>query len=98
LEWQTYEFDGITPIDGTDHEETLTVSAEQQANGINWFVPYDKCLKPTYRPPISGGKGTVQYSLDVRGAPVSSDPSSVYVAVFESDGGPGNDHCVIPRP
>ncbi|GAB6403397.1 hypothetical protein [Pseudomonas sp. MHK4] len=55
LEWQTYEFDGITPIDGTDHEETLTVSAEQQANGINWFVPYDKCLKPTYRPPISGG-------------------------------------------
>jgi hypothetical protein len=59
LEWQTYEFDGITPIDGTDHEETLTVSAEQQANGINWFVPYDKCLKPTYRPPISGGNTAV---------------------------------------
>lgn len=98
LEWQTYEFDGTTPIVGTTHVETPTVSPEQEASGLNWFVPYDKCLKPTYRPPISGGMGTVQYSINVRGVDVPSDPASVIVAVFESDGGPGNDHCVIPRP
>jgi len=98
LEWQTYEYDGTTIITGTDHKETVTVSEQQEADGINWFVPYDKCLKPTYRPPISGGKGTVSYTLDVRGTPVPSGPTSVFVAVFESDGGPGNKHCVIPRP
>jgi hypothetical protein len=98
LEWQTYEYDGTTPIAGTDHKETRTVSPEQEKNGIDWYVPYLKCLKPAYRPPISGGKGTVKYTLDVRGTPVSSEPMSVIVAVFESDGGPGNDHCVIPRP
>ncbi|WP_347906824.1 hypothetical protein [Pseudomonas grandcourensis] len=98
LEWQTYEYDGTTVIADTDHEETVTVSDQQQANGIDWYVPYEKCLKPTFRPPISGGKGTVKYSIDVRGTPVSSDPVSVIVAVFESAGGPGNDHCKIPRP
>ncbi|MHA6235326.1 hypothetical protein [Pseudomonas fluorescens group sp. PF-69] len=98
LEWQSYEFDGITLITGTDYEETVTVSDEQEANGINWFVPYLKCLKPTYRPPIQGGTGIVKYSIEVRGTPVSSDPASVYIAVFEADGGPGNDHCQIPRP
>lgn len=98
LEWQSYEFDGITPVTGTDYEETVTVSDEQEANGINWFVPYVKCLKPTYRPPIQGGTGIVKYSIEVRGTPVSSDPASVYIAVFEADGGPGNDHCQIPRP
>lgn len=97
LEWQTYEFDGTTAIAGTDHEETLTVSEDQEANGIEWFVPYIRCLKPTYRPTISGGKGTVMYSIDVRGTSVPSGPESVIVAVFEADGS-GNDHCTIPRP
>ncbi|MNC63362.1 hypothetical protein D3C75_1134800 [compost metagenome] len=98
LEWQSYEYDGTTPIAGTDHKETVTVSADQQANGLDWFVPYEKCLKPTYKPPISSGWGIVKYSIEVRGTPVSSDPVDVIVAVFESDGGPGNDHCKIPRP
>ncbi|MNO81275.1 hypothetical protein D3C76_725110 [compost metagenome] len=99
LEWQTYEYDGTTEISDTDYPETVTVSADQEKNGIDWFVPYDKCLKPTYRPPgISGGRGIATYTINVRGTPVKSRPGSVLVAVFESDGGPGNDHCVIPRP
>lgn len=98
LEWQSYEYDGTTPITGTDYEETVTVSDEQEANGVDWFVPYEKCLKPTYRPSLSGGTGIVKYSMEVRGTPVSSDPVDILVAVFEADGGPGNDHCEIPRP
>ena len=51
LEWQTYLIDGTTLIAGTDHKETVTVSDDQEASGLNWFVPYEKCLKPTYNPP-----------------------------------------------
>jgi hypothetical protein len=97
LKWQTYEFNGITPVAGTDHEETVTVDGDEEANGIDWFVPYIKCLKPTYTPPTSGGMGIVEYSIVVRGTPVPSGPASVIVAVFEADG-TGNDHCKIPRP
>jgi hypothetical protein len=99
LEWQTYEFDGITVIAGTDYKETVTVSEQQEADGVNWFVPYNKCLKPSYRPPISGGSGRVEYTIVVSGSPVPSGPAIMVVAVFEPDaGGAGNDHCVIPRP
>ncbi|MNL20593.1 hypothetical protein D3C87_1418500 [compost metagenome] len=97
LEWQSYEYDGTTPIAGTEHKETVTVSADQQANGLDWFVPYEKCLKPTYRPTISGGRGIVKYTIEVRGTPVSSDPAGILVAVFEASG-TDNDHCKIPRP
>lgn len=96
--WQTYESDGTTVIPGTDHTEDLIVSPVQEQNGIEWFVPYTKCLKPTYKPPVSYGVGKMEYSITVRGTPVPSGTLDLYVAVFESDGGPGNDHCVIPRP
>ncbi|MNM07555.1 hypothetical protein D3C81_176030 [compost metagenome] len=96
--WQTYELDGTTLLPGTDHSEDLTVSLEQEQNGIDWFVPYTKCLKPTYRPPVSAGMGKMEYSITVRGNPVPSGTIELYVAVFETDGGSGNDHCVIPRP
>lgn len=97
LEWQSYEYDGTTPIAGTDHKETVTVTVDQQANGLDWFVPYEKCLKPTYRPTISGGRGIVKYTIEVRGTPVSSDPAGILVAEFEASG-TDNDHCKIPRP
>jgi hypothetical protein len=97
-EWETYEFDDTTLIPGTEHTEDLTVSLEQEQSGIDWFVPYLKCLKPTYRPSISGGFGKLKYSITVRGNAVPSDTINLIVAVFEDNGGTGNDHCVIPRP
>lgn len=97
LEWQTYLIDGTTPISGTEHKETVTVSDDHEAKGMDWFVPYEKCLKPTYKPPLNSGIGIVKYKIEVRGKPVSSDPVDILVAVFEGDGF-DNDHCEIPRP
>lgn len=98
LSWQTYELDNITPIAGTTHVEDVIVSPDQEENGIDWFVPYEKCLKPSYKPPISGGLGRVKYAMPVHGEEERSEEVIVVIGVFEGDGGSGNGHCVIPRP
>ena len=93
-EWQSFD-NTDKEITGTDHAETLTVSADEETNGINWFVPYDKCLKPTYPGPY--GVGKTKYTIVVRGTPESSLLVDSIIAVFEGDGS-GNIHCKIPRP
>jgi len=93
-EWITYDSTN-TEIPGTKYLETLTVSEAEEANGIDWLVPYVQCLKPTY--PGSFGIGKTKYSIVVRGTDVPSQTVQAYIAVFEADGS-GNDHCRIPRP
>lgn len=94
LEWITYE-PGGTEI--ADHTETLTVSQDHEDNGLDWLVPHDKCLKPTY-PTYSHGVGKMKYTITVRGTPVPSATVERFIAVFEADGGAGNMNCTIPRP
>jgi hypothetical protein len=91
-EWLTYD-DNDTEI--ADHTETLTVSEDEEDNGIDWFVPYEEYLKPTYPGPF--GVGKMKYTINVRGTDVPSSTVEVYIAVFEGDGS-GNIHCRIPRP
>ncbi|MGY2339985.1 hypothetical protein ACW9HW_12165 [Pseudomonas sp. SDO5532_S415] len=94
LEWKTYE-PGGTVI--AIHPETRIVSQEEEDNGLDWLVPHDKCLKPTY-PDYSYGVGKMKYTITVRGTPVPSTTVERFIAVFEADGGAGNMNCKIPRP
>lgn len=93
VEWQTYGKDGTTELPNTHFPETLTVDESEEINGIDWFIPYEQYLKPTYETGDQYGFGTVQYTIDINGGDVSSDLVTVMIAVFE-DGG----HCAIPRP
>lgn len=96
----SYDVDKVTELAGTDHEDRFTVDADQEANGIDWFIPNAKCLAPTYRPPTaSAGYGKVIYSIDVRGTPVSSDLVEILIGMFEEyPPGSGNGHCKLTRP
>ncbi|APC14462.1 hypothetical protein BLL42_01450 [Pseudomonas frederiksbergensis] len=96
--WNTYKVDKVTEIPTTYLVEELTVSKVQEQTGIDWFIPYEKCLKPTYVPGVSNaGLGKVTYGINIRGQMVASDVKECLIGVFE-DAGSGNDHCVIPRP
>lgn len=100
LSWMSFAQDSTTPIDGTDHNDRFQIDANQEANGIDWLIPNDKCLAPVYRPPVaSGGYGKVIYSIDVRGTARSSDLVSVIIGMFEEyPPGSGNGHCKLTRP
>ncbi|HCS43815.1 MAG TPA: hypothetical protein DIW52_13465 [Pseudomonas sp.] len=100
LQWQSYAVDNVTELPDTDHDEQIEVTSDQERDGIDWFIPNDRCLMPTYRPPISSaGIGKVQYSITVRGTPVWSDLAAVYIGVFEEyPAGSGNAHCKLTRP
>lgn len=93
-EWQTYGVDGTTPLPDTELSAQLPVNEEQEQNGIYWFIPYEKHLKPTYDTGDQYGFGQVRYSVVIRGDNVSSDLETIMVAVFEGAG----QHCTIPRP
>jgi hypothetical protein len=98
LSWRTYAADGTTALPGTEYTETITVSAAQQQNGIDWFIPNTTCLMPTFRPQASTtGQGKVTYSINVRGTPVPSPVSAGYILVYE-DTGSGVAHCKLTRP
>lgn len=98
FQWQTYEaiadtpFPGIPMLDGE-----RSVSPQEEQNGMDWFVSYDTYLKPTYGNGNNAARGKAQYYIPVRGVPVPSELVEAYIGVFEVVG-PGNDHCVIPRP
>lgn len=100
LDWNSYEVDNSTELPGTKHTEVITVNADQENKGIDWFIPNDKCLKPTYRPPTSSaGYGKAIYSINVRGTLVSSDLVEVVIGMFEEyPAGSGNNHCQLTRP
>lgn len=91
--WQTYRTDSVTPLPDTDFVELLEVSEQEERNGIDWFIPYDKCLKPTYDTGEQYGWGKAIYSINVRGTDIKSDLVEVLIAVFEAGG-----HCQLPRP
>ncbi|WP_085717582.1 hypothetical protein [Pseudomonas sp. B28(2017)] len=92
--WNSFQIDGTTEIPGTSLIEELSVGPAEEQNGINWFIPYEKCLKPTYGGSgNSGGRGQFAYGITVRGETVASDVVRVLIGVFENNG-----HCVIPRP
>lgn len=91
-DWQTYDKD-LAELPGTHFPAPLTVSEEEERDGIDWFIPYETYLKPTYDTGDQYGWGKVMYSINIRGEDVDSALITVMIAVFE-DGG----HCVIPRP
>ena len=91
-DWQTYGKDDLE-LPGTHFPDDLIVSEDEERDGIDWFIPYETYLKPTYDTGDQYGWGKVKYSINIRGGDVSSDLVTVMIAVFE-DGG----HCVIPRP
>jgi hypothetical protein len=91
--WQTYGMDGTTPLSDTDFADRLPVSDAEEQNGIDWFIPYEKYLKPTYDTGDQYGWGKAIYSINVRGEEIKSDLVEVLIAVFELGG-----HCRIPRP
>lgn len=92
--WNSYELDGVTALPKTYLIEELPVTSVEEQGGINWFIPYDKCLKPTYGGSgNSGGRGKVAYGITIRGETVASDVVGVLIGVFENNG-----HCAIPRP
>lgn len=91
--WQTYGKDKVTELPDTDLPATLTVSEEEEREGIDWFIPHVKHLKPTYDTGDQYGWGKVIYSIEVRGEDISSELVEVMIAVFE-DGG----HCNVTRP
>ncbi|WP_338523170.1 hypothetical protein NUH87_25645 [Pseudomonas batumici] len=91
--WQSYDGSTDSELPGTDLAETWTVTDIQEAEGIDWFIPYYKCLEPTYVDNDNQyGYASVLYS---RGS-VNSEPSfTVYVAM----GASGEEvSCIIPPP
>ncbi|WP_338496438.1 hypothetical protein V5F23_20945 [Pseudomonas sp. WP18] len=91
-EWKTYDKSGSVELPNTDLKEDITVTEDQERDGIHWFIEYDKYLKPTYDTGDQYGYGKVKYTINIRGQDVSSDLVTVMIAVFENGG-----HCVIPR-
>ncbi|MCW8274994.1 hypothetical protein IMF27_04180 [Pseudomonas sp. PCH199] len=91
--WQTYGKDKVTELPNTSTSDLLTVSKQEEQDGVDWFIPYERFLKPTYDTGDQYGWGKVIYQIKVRGTPVNSDLVEVMIAVFEH-----GDHCVIPRP
>lgn len=91
-DWQTYDKDDLE-LPGTHFPDDLIVSEEEERDGIDWFIPYETYLKPTYETGDQYGWGKVKYSINIRGEDVSSELVTVMIAVFENGG-----HCVIPRP
>lgn len=92
-DWQTYDSDKVTVLPDTHFPEVLTVSEEEEQDGIDWFIPYIEYLKPTYDTGNQYGWGKVKYTININGSDVSCDLVEVMIAVFENGG-----HCVIPRP
>lgn len=90
--WWTYGKDKLTELTVPFLVGREVTEAEERV-GLDWFIPYDKYLKPTYDTGDQYGWGKVIYGINVRGEVVSSDLVEVMIAVFE-DGG----HCAIPRP
>ena len=91
--WETYGKDKVTPLPDTEFPASLPVGEQEERDGIDWFIPYEKYLKPTYDTGDQYGWGKVIYTMDVRGKDISSDLVEVRIAVFEK-----GDHCEIPRP
>lgn len=89
LEW--YAIGGVSgmPIPGTEKTDYITLTADQQANGIDWFVePYDQCIQPTYGGPQDQfGWGVVHYTAIVGGASVRSETLQEMVAMGVPEGG-----------
>lgn len=89
LEW--YALGGVSnlPISGTEKTDHITLSADQQADGIDWFVePYAQCIEPTYGGPQDQyGWGVVHYTAIVGGASVRSETLKEMVAMGVPQGG-----------
>ncbi|MGY2262507.1 hypothetical protein [Pseudomonas sp. SDO55104_S430] len=93
VSWATFDWDDVTLLPDTDRQQRLTVTREEESNGLLWFIPYVECLKPTYDTGNQFGYGKAMYQIVVRGTDVKSELASIMIAVFEL-----NAHCRIPRP
>lgn len=78
----------------TEIMQEKTVTQEQEEKGILWFVPYLRCLKPSYIPGIrQTTRAQLAYGMQIDGEEAASNMLDVRVGVFENE-----NHCVIPRP
>jgi len=91
--WQSYKVDQTEEIPDTDLAETFTVTPAQETAGIDWFIPYEEHLKPTY----GGNQEQLGYGLVEYGANgYSCDPEWVLIGM---GAGPGTeDSCILPPP
>ncbi|WP_248797028.1 hypothetical protein [Pseudomonas sp. MWU13-2105] len=91
--WQSYKMDRRTEIPDTDLRTVFTVSQEEETDGIDWFVPYEKHLKPTYGGNNDQtGMGLVEYGANG----YFCEPTWVLVAM--GAGPEAEDSCILPPP
>ena len=97
LAWRSYYSDGLTEIPGTSLIMTkYPVSKEDEQDGILWFIPYEKHLKPTYGGEAEQyGYGRAQYQIVILGEPVPSNSSAIMIAMGR---GGSPESCEIPPP
>ncbi|MFP3514884.1 hypothetical protein SB766_01565 [Pseudomonas sp. SIMBA_077] len=97
LVWRSYYGDGLTEIVGAELiYPSYPVTVDEQNNGIRWFIPFEKHLKPTYGGNSAQyGYGRCQYQIVVNGKPILSTSTAVMIAMGR---GGAEDSCEIPPP
>lgn len=92
-EWRVYDYDTNEEIDGTADSEVFIITAEQELNGIDWFVqPYEDRILPSYGTDSHFGWAWVRYRALIAGEEVPSEITRELLGVVL----PGGGTCPLP--
>lgn len=94
MTWWVSEYPTGTPIPATEFSELITMTTEQEVNGITWFVhPYEDYILPAFTDTTSQyGLAHVQFMVIVGGEAVWSDHAEAIVALMMGGGA----SCPLP--
>ncbi|MCU1723083.1 hypothetical protein [Pseudomonas sp. 5P_5.1_Bac1] len=89
MHWRVTEWPDGGTVAGTEFSEVITLTPQQEVNGITWFVhPYETYIFPAYSGTESGvGDTHVQYSLEAGGEVVWSEYAKELIGLSFPGGG-----------